>query len=99
METLDLPILLSRSFEKCVVVFVSGILSNLCPFFRVSVIHASRRLCDGFKSLDHRRERFTALFASSLSFPDREETCTWSGNHNFFLVAECARGCYVLHNA
>ena len=53
----------------------------------------------GFKSPD--RERFTALFASSISFPDREEThkLTWSGNSNFFLVAECARGCYVLHNA
>ena len=51
----------------------------------------------GFKSSD--RERFTALFASSISFPDREETRTWSGNNNFFLVAECARGCCVLHNA
>ena len=49
----------------------------------------------GFKSPD--RERFTALFASSISFPNREETRTWSGK-NFFLVAECARGCYVLHN-
>ena len=44
------------------------------------------------------RERFTALFASSISFPDREETRT-SGNSNFFHVAECARGCYILHNA
>ena len=43
----------------------------------------------GFKSPD--RERFTALFASSTSFPGREETRTWSGNNNFFLVAECAR--------
>ena len=45
METLDSPILLSRSFEKCVAAFValvSGILSNLCPFLRVSVILASR---------------------------------------------------------
>ncbi len=50
----------------------------------------------GFKSPD--RERFTALFASSISFPDREETRTCSGN-NLFLVAECACGCYVLHNA
>ncbi len=49
----------------------------------------------GFKSPD--RERFTALFASSISFPDREETLMWRGN-NFFVVAECARGCYVLHN-
>ncbi len=40
----------------------------------------------GFKSPD--RERFTALFASSIFFPDREETCTWSGN-NFFLVNAC----------
>ncbi len=38
----------------------------------------------GFKSPD--RERLTALFASSISFPDREETRTWSGNNNFFLV-------------
>ena len=38
----------------------------------------------GFKSPD--RERFTALFASSISFPDREETHTWSGNNNFSLV-------------
>ena len=38
----------------------------------------------GFKSPD--RERFTALFASSISFLDREETRTWSGNNNFFLV-------------
>ena len=53
----------------------------------------------GFKSPG--RERFTALFASSISFPDREETLTWSGNNNFFVVAECARGCYcyILHNA
>ena len=53
----------------------------------------------GFKSPD--RGRFTALFASSMSFPDREETRTWpwSVNNNFFLVAECARGCCVLHNA
>ena len=50
----------------------------------------------GFKSPD--RERFTALFASSISFLNREETRTWSGNNNF-LVAEYARGCYVLHNA
>ena len=47
----------------------------------------------GFKSPD--RERFTVLFVSSMSFPDREETRTWSGN-NFFVhvhvhVAECAR--------
>ena len=51
----------------------------------------------GVKSPD--RERFTALFVSSISFLDREETHTWSGNSNFFLVAECAHGCYVLHNA
>ena len=51
----------------------------------------------GFKSPD--RERFTALFARSISFPDREKTRTWSGNNNFFLVAECARGCYVLLSA
>ena len=38
----------------------------------------------GFKSPD--RERFTALFASSISFPEREETRTWSGNNDFFLV-------------
>ena len=38
----------------------------------------------GFKPPD--RERLTALFASSISFPDREETRTWSGNNNFFLV-------------
>ena len=50
----------------------------------------------GFKSPD--REHFTALFASSISFPDGEETFTWSGN-NFFVVAECARGCYILHSA
>ena len=50
----------------------------------------------GFKSPD--RGRFTALFASSISFPDKEETRAWSGN-NFFLVAECACGCCVLHNA
>ena len=49
----------------------------------------------GFKSPD--KERFTALFASSMSFPDREETRAWSEN-NFFFVGECARGCYVLHN-
>ena len=53
----------------------------------------------GFKSPDIHVERFTALFASSISFPNREETHTWSGNSNYFLVAECARGCYVLHNA
>ena len=52
----------------------------------------------GFKTPD--RERFTALLASLISFPDREETRTWSGNNNFFLyVAECMRGCYILHNA
>ena len=51
----------------------------------------------GFKSPD--RGRFTALFTSSISFPDREETRTWSANNNFFLVAECARECCVLHNA
>ncbi len=50
----------------------------------------------GFKSPD--RGRFTALFTSSMSFPDREETRTWSGNSNF-LVAECAHECGVLHNA
>ena len=38
----------------------------------------------GFKSPD--RERFTALFASSISFSDREETRSWSGNNNFLLV-------------
>ncbi len=46
METLDSPILLSRSFEKCVAAFVApfsaAYFSNLCPFLRVSVILASR---------------------------------------------------------
>ncbi len=51
----------------------------------------------GFKSPD--RERFTALFASSISFLDREETRMWSGNNFLVHVAECARGCYVIHNA
>ena len=51
----------------------------------------------GFESPD--RERFTALFASSISFPDKEETRTWSGNNNFFFVVVCVRGYYVLHNA
>ena len=50
----------------------------------------------GFKSPD--RGHFTAFFTSSMSFPDREETRTWSAN-NFFLVAECVRECCVLHNA
>ena len=94
METLDSPILLSRSLEKCVVAFVTLLSAayffNLCPFLRVLLDRVT-----GFKSPD--RERFTALFASSISFPDREETRTWTGNN--FLVAECARGCYVLHNA
>ena len=86
METLDSPILLSRSLEKCVADFVaplSGILFQFVPFLA----------CKCYTD----RECFIALFASSISFPDREETHTWSGN-NFFLVAECARGCYVLHN-
>ena len=46
METLDSPILLSRSSEKCVAafiaLFVSGILSNLCSFLCVSVMLVSR---------------------------------------------------------
>ena len=48
----------------------------------------------GFKSPD--RGRFTALFTSSMYFPDREET---RSANNFNLVAECARECCVLHNA
>ncbi len=46
METLDSPILLSRSFEKCVAAFVAPLsaadFSNLCPFLHVSVILALR---------------------------------------------------------
>ena len=98
MEALDSPILLSRSLEKCVAAFVAPLsaayFSNLCPFLHVFTVILDR--VTGFKSPD--RERFTALFASSISFPDREETRTWSGN-TFFLVAECVRGCYILHNA
>ena len=45
----------------------------------------------GFKSPDG--EHFTALFVSSISLPDREETRTRRGN----LFLAC--GCYVLHNA
>ena len=74
---------------------VSGILFQFVPFLACVTVILDR--VTGFKSPD--REHFTALFASSISFPDREETRTWSGNNNFFLVAECACGCYVLHNA
>ena len=77
---------------------VSGILFNFVPFLARKVLYLPRGdRVTGFKSPD--RERFTALFASSISFPDREETRTWIGSNNFFLVAECARGWYVLHNA
>jgi len=65
---------------------VGNILSNSCPFFwRVSVILASPRgdRVTGFESPD--RKHFTALFESSISFLDKEETCTWSGKKNFFL--------------
>ena len=101
METLDSPILLSRLKlrEVCSGLcrfVVSGILSNLCSFLRVLYLPRGDSVT-GFKSPDI--ERYTALFASSISFPDREETHTWSGNNNFFLVAECMCGCYVLHNA
>ena len=72
---------------------VSGIFFQFVPLLACVTVILDR--VTGFKSPD--RERFTALFASSISFPDREETRTWTGNN--FLVAECARGCYVLHNA
>ena len=70
MEALNSPILLSRSFEKCVYSglcrsTVSGILSNLCPFLRVLYLPRGDHVT-GFKSPD--RERFTASFASSISF-------------------------------
>ena len=91
METLDSPILLSRSLEKCVVAFVTLLSAayffQFVPFLACVTVILDR--VTGFKSPD--RERFTALFASSISFPDREETSTWTGNN--FLVAECARGC------
>ena len=72
---------------------VSGIFFQFVPFLACVTVILDR--VTGFKSPD--RERFTALFASSISFPDREETRMWTGNN--FLVAECTRGCYVLHNA
>ena len=72
---------------------VSGIFFQFVLFLACVTVILDR--VTGFKSPD--RERFTALFTSSISFPDREETRTWTGNN--FLVAECARGCYVLHNA
>ena len=43
------------------------------------------------------RERFTALLASLISFPDEGKHVRGVGT--FFLVAACARGCYVLHIA
>ena len=94
METLDSPILLSRSFEKCVAAFVAPLSVAYFPICALACKRGDR--VTGFKSPD--RGRFTALFASSMSFPDREKTRTWSAN-NFFLVAECARECCVLHNA
>ena len=101
METLDSPILLSRSFEKYVAAFVAPLSAAyfpICALSCVYVLYLPRGdRVTGFKSPD--RERFTALFVNSISFSDREETRTWSGNNNFFLVAECTRGCYVLHNA
>ena len=94
METLDSPILLSRSFKKCVAAFLAPLSAAYFPICALSCVQALYLLrgdhVAGFKSPD--RERFTALFASSISFQEREETLTWSGN-NFFVVAECARGC------
>ena len=95
METLNSPILLSRSFEKCVAAFVAPLSVAYFPICALACKRGDR--VTGFKSPD--RGHFTALFASSMSFPDREETRTWSANNNFFLVAECARECCVLHNA
>ena len=91
METLDSLILLSRSFEKSVAAFVASLSAAYFPIralstgvYKTSVILAlylPRGGSEtGFESLD--RERFTALFTSSISFPEREETHTWSGNNN-----------------
>ena len=58
---------------------------------RYSYLPRSDRVT-GFKSPD--RGRFTALFASSMSFPDREETRTWECEQQvyFFLVADVRVG-------
>ena len=89
METLDSLILLSRSLKKCIAAFVALLSSQrhtfqFVPFLackRYSYLPRGDRVT-GFKSPD--KGRFTALFTSSVSFPDREETRTWSANNNFF---------------
>ena len=87
MEMLDLPILLSRSFEKSVAGFVAPLSAAYFPIHALSsglsrlVLYLPRGdRVTGFESPD--RERFTAFFESSTSFPDREKTRTWSGNNN-----------------
>ena len=81
METLDSLILLSRSFEKSVAAFVAPLSAVYFPIRALSsgesrlVLYLPRGDCvTGFESSD--RERFTALFTSSISFLDREKTRT-----------------------
>ena len=71
IETLDSPILLSRSFKKCVAAFVALLSASYFPIsalFCMEVLYLPRGdRVTGFKSPD--REHFTGLFASSISFP------------------------------